>query len=117
MVAAFIERGTMHKTDFLNLYEAMTREELETFQAKNADYADRSSGNVLAQFDRLAAILGTTPAIVLIIFLEKHFDAIRAYCRHGDVKSEPIAGRIKDARIYLALLRAMVEGVEDESQS
>jgi|WetSurMetagenome_2_1015567.scaffolds.fasta_scaffold29408_4 hypothetical protein len=29
-------------------------------------------------------------------------DAIRACCRHGDVKSEPIAGRIEDARIYLA---------------
>ena len=36
-------------------------------------------------------------------------DAIRSYIRYGSVMSEPIEGRIKDARVYLSLLRAMVE--------
>ena len=41
--------------------------------------------------------------------MEKHIDAIRTYVKFGSVMSEPIEGRIKDTRVYLCLLRAMVE--------
>ena len=43
-------------------------------------------------------------------------DAIRTYIRFGSVMSEPIEGRIKDARVYLSLLRAMVEQKKDPSK-
>jgi hypothetical protein len=99
----------MTSAEFLELYQAMAREELVTFQAKNADYADRTGGNVLSQFDRLAWLLDVTPEMVLMIYLEKHLIA---------PAHKPIAGRIKDARVYLAMLRAMVErGGADESRA
>lgn len=106
----------MTRTEFLTLLDAMSAEELAIFQAKNEDYADRDGGNVLAQFDPLAGLLGVSPEMVLMIFLEKHLDATRAYCRHGTVASEPITGRIQDARVYLALLRAVVERRESDDR-
>ena len=70
----------MTRTKFLNLLEAMTAEELETFRVKNANYADRTGENVLAQLDRLADSLGITPVKVLLIYIEKHLDTIRSSC-------------------------------------
>ena len=57
----------------------------------------------------MARNLNITPQMALLIYLEKPMDAIRTYIRFGSVMSEPIEGRIKDARVYLSLLRAMVE--------
>jgi hypothetical protein len=99
----------MNSQDFMNLTEHMHKEENEEYQKKNADYADRNGINILANFERVAQNLNITPQMALLIYMEKHMDAIRTYIRFGSVMSEPIEGRIKDARVYLSLLRAMVE--------
>ena len=99
----------MKKDDFINLMESMHEEEKEEHLRKNADYADRNGINILANFERVAQNLNITPQMALLIYMEKHMDAIRTYIRFGSVMSEPIEGRIKDARVYLSLLRAMVE--------
>ena len=99
----------MKKDDFINLMEIMHKEEKEEHLKKNADYADRNGLNILANFERVAENLNITPQMALLIYMEKHMDAIRTYIRFGSVMSEPIEGRIKDARVYLSLLRAMVE--------
>ena len=99
----------MKKDDFINLMNNMHEEEKEEHLRKNADYADRNGINILANFERVAQNLNITPQMALLIYMEKHMDAIRTYIRFGSVMSEPIEGRIKDARVYLSLLRAMVE--------
>ena len=99
----------MKKDDFINLMNNMHKEEKEEHLKKNADYADREGKNILANFERVAQNLNITPQMALLIYMEKHMDAIRTYIRFGSVMSEPIEGRIKDARVYLSLLRAMVE--------
>ena len=100
----------MQETDFLKLMDKMHTEEKAVHTAKSADYADREGRNVLANFERISHNLGISREMALMIYLEKHMDAIRSYIRHGSVRSEPIAGRITDARVYLALFRAMIEG-------
>ena len=102
----------MKKDDFINLMNNMHKEEKEELLKKNADYADRNGINILANFERVAQNLNITPQMALLIYMEKHMDAIRTYIRFGSVMSEPIEGRIKDARVYLSLLRAMVEQVK-----
>ena len=99
----------MKRDEFINLMESMHQEEKEEHLKKNADYADRNGINILANFERVAQNLNITPQMALLIYMEKHMDAIRTYIRFGSVTSEPIEGRIKDARVYLSLLRAMVE--------
>jgi hypothetical protein len=102
----------MNSQDFMNLTEHMHEEEKDEYRKKNADYADREGKNILANFERVAQNLNITPQMALLIYMEKHMDAIRTYIRFGSVMSEPIEGRIKDARVYLSLLRAMVEQVK-----
>jgi hypothetical protein len=54
---------------------------------------------------------------VLWVYLKKHLDSIASYisnevkCDAGNKPklSEPIEGRIMDARVYLALLRGLIE--------
>lgn len=99
----------MHRNDFISLMEKMHEDEVEEHLKKNADYADREGLNILANFERVATNLGITREMALLIYMEKHMDAIRTYIRYGSVMSEPIEGRIKDARVYLALFRAMVD--------
>lgn len=36
-------------------------------------------------------------------------DSIRSYIKYGSIQTESIEGRIKDARVYLALLRDIIE--------
>jgi len=103
------EAMRMNEERFLQIMDHMHQEEKAEHARKSADYADRSGGNVLQNFDDDAAELGITSEFDLWIFLNKHLRAIRNYCRHGSTTSEGIEGRIKDARVYLALLRSMVE--------
>jgi len=99
----------MNSEEFINLTDHMHKEEKDEYRKKNADYADREGKNILANFERVSKHLNITPQMALLIYMEKHMDAIRSYIRYGSVMSEPIEGRIKDARVYLSLLRAMVE--------
>jgi len=73
----------MTRTNFLNLLETMTAEELETFRANNADYADRTGENALAQFDRYVGLMGNTPEMVL-----------RSSWRSTLTRSGPIVGMV-----------------------
>ena len=102
----------MNSEEFINLTDHMHKEEKDEYRKKNADYADREGKNILANFERVSKHLNVTPQMALLIYMEKHMDAIRSYIRYGSVMSEPIEGRIKDARVYLSLLRAMVEQVK-----
>jgi hypothetical protein len=82
-MASVLEGELMTKIDFLKLYKSMTKEKVEIFEVKNADYSDREGRNVLVQFDRLAASLGTTPEM-----------ALRSSWRSTLTRSGPIVGMV-----------------------
>jgi hypothetical protein len=101
----------------------MTQEEMalvmermaeEEDTARAAGQKEYSHGDAFGNFNRLAAKLKIDRKLVLWIYVEKHFDGILAYINGHKSQREDVRGRIKDARVYLALLRGMIE--EDEQQ-
>lgn len=97
---------------FDELLDKMHQEELAVGKTKGVEYTvgqDR-----LDNFKRMGTILGVSPKAVLLIYLLKHIDSITKYVKTGASKSESIESRIMDARVYLSLLRGLIEE-ENES--
>jgi len=85
----------------------MVAEEMAVGTTKGIEYT--RGDDRLDNFKRLAEDLGTTPEKILWVYLKKHMDAILHYIMAGHVLSEPIEERIKDARVFLGLLRGLFE--------
>jgi len=97
------------------LFAQMIKEENLVRSKAQKEYA-REDNNVLANFDRIGKMLKCQsckkeigPYIVLMTFFLKHIDGILSFVEGNEQQREPIEGRIKDARVYLMLLRAMIE--------
>lgn len=101
--------------DFEKLHHTMVQEEFAVGRAKGIEYG--LGDDRLSNFKRQAAYIGLTPLQVWYVYFMKHIDAITFFIKSGGVKSESIESRIMDARVYLALLRALVdESVEEKRQ-
>jgi len=100
--------------DFDKLYAKMVEEEVGIGHSKGREY---TMGDRLDNFKRIGAEMGISPKQALWVYLKKHLDSIANYicnevkCDAGSKPklSEPIEGRILDARVYLALLRGLIE--------
>ncbi len=82
-------------------------------QKKGVEYT-RGDGDRLANFKRIAAMLGVTPEQVCMVYLMKHVDAITHYSNQAPGErrrnaSEPIRGRIVDVITYYTLLLALID--------
>ena len=85
-----------------------TFEEIRAIRAsKGKDYS-RGEADTLSNFKRHADALGLTPEQVWAVYASKHWDAVVSFCKHGQVESEPIGGRIDDALTYLLLLKGLI---------
>lgn len=84
----------------------LCEEEREIARTKGREY---TQGDRLDNFKRIGAELGISPKKVLWVYLKKHLDAIATYIKTDRIFSEPIQGRILDARVYLCLLRCLIE--------
>ena len=84
----------------------MHEEEMSIAKTKGREY---TQGDRLDNFKRIGAELGINPKKVLWVYLKKHLDSIASYIKNEQVFSEPIEGRIMDARVYLTLLRGLIE--------
>lgn len=73
---------------------------------KGADYS--GNDDALLNFKRAAANIGLTPEQVWSVYATKHWDAIMTFVREGDVKSEPVEGRIHDVILYCFLLLGLI---------
>jgi hypothetical protein len=97
---------------FHRIIEVMHQEEIEIGATKGKEY---TQGDRLDNFKRLAIEMKISPKQVLWVYLKKHLDSIASYIAVDaksatpPVLSEPIEGRIKDARVYLSLLRGLIE--------
>jgi len=100
----------MTDEQFKKLIERFNEAEMELQGTKGAEY--RNSDDVLANFKRLGVALKIHPAVVCMIYLQKHMDSIITFTANGMDESklaEPIDGRIQDARNYLMLLAGIFE--------
>jgi hypothetical protein len=94
-------------TEFDKLLDKMIEEEREIGTKKGIEYT--AQDDRLDNFKRLGKELGLDPKVILWVYLKKHLDSIASYIKTNKTYSEPIEGRIKDARVYLSLLRGLVE--------
>lgn len=91
--------------DLLTHIQALERQVRDDGQREYAQDID----NVFANFDRVATHLNLTREQVLLVYALKHWDGIIAYINGHKSQREDIRGRIKDLRLYLALLWGMVD--------
>jgi hypothetical protein len=74
---------------------------------KGHDYSGQE--DALRNFKTNGEALGITPMQVWGVLCIKHWDAVMTFLREGDVKSEPVEGRIDDVILYLFLLQALIK--------
>lgn len=98
----------MTKAQMAELMKLMHDEENTVREAGHKEYA-HNDDNIFTDFEALAAELGISRKKVLWVYLIKHMRGILAYINGHRSQRESVQGRIKDARMYLALLRGMIE--------
>jgi len=103
----------MKKSDFGTMLDEVHMKLKAMTRTKGEEYTGSNSDDQLANFHRDAALLGVEPEVVIMIFLNKHWNSVSEYVRNKQNKtprelSEPIIGRVDDAILYLILLRAMI---------
>lgn len=101
----------MTRDEFKNLLDEIQAAEREVRKNGQEEYAHAES-NAFRNFEGIAAELGLCREEVLWIYLRKHMDGILAWLKGKRSQREDVRGRIKDARLYLALLWGMVEDSE-----
>jgi len=99
------------RDDFLAMLRADHARIVGINQTKGHDYA--GDEDALANFkrdpERLQRIAARDPVLARwYVYFHKHLDAVFTFLEEGDVKSEPIDGRIDDAILYLHLLRGLI---------
>ena len=98
--------------DFEKLLDKMIEEERGMRATKGKDYTvgdDRLNNFREIAEDMTAAGFPIGMKQIIWIYFYKHIQSIRRYVCTGNISSEPIEGRILDARVYLSLLRAVIE--------
>jgi hypothetical protein len=99
----------MTKDEFKVLLDSMIAEEQVTILGKGEEYT-RGQADRLASFKETASFAGITPRQVCLIYMNKHYQSLANFVATGETKStESIESRIMDLRVYLALMRAIIE--------
>lgn len=94
------------------LFERVHAEIMELNRQGRQEYA-HDERNAFANFERIGADLGLSREHVLLVYLLKHLDGIKAYVNGLKSQREDVRGRIRDAIVYLHLLYGMVEEMRD----
>lgn len=96
----------MDKREFRRLLDETHQTLVQLTSSKGEEYS--RDIDQLANFKRQAEELNATPEKILMVYLNKHLDAIKSFVKTGKLYSEPIEGRIDDAILYLILLKGIV---------
>lgn len=104
----------MTRDDFAILLERIQNEERIVRGEGQKEYA-HDTENAFANFERGARALGLTREQVLMVYAMKHLDGIVAWVNGHRSQRESVEGRIKDLRMYLALLWGMVDEAKEEA--
>lgn len=98
----------MDRVTFSALLDSIQQDERQVRDQGQAEYA-HDDDNCFANFEAAALELGGTREEDLMHLALKHWRGICAYVKGHTSQREDVRGRIKDLRMYLALLWAMVE--------
>ena len=80
----------------------------KTRESGQKEYAHKKD-NVFANFERIGEAVGISREKVLMVYLLKHVDGIKAYVNGYKSQREDIRGRLSDIIVYSMLLWGMVE--------
>lgn len=95
--------------DFVKWAEGMVEEEATIMLDKGKEYTV-SDDDKFKNFKSIGERINLSAEMVALVYLLKHMDSIRNYVLNGtESSSEPIRGRIQDARNYLLLLGGLIE--------
>jgi hypothetical protein len=97
----------MNRTEFQQMVQQDFEKILGLNDTKGHDYAGDEDALKNFKYDakRIKKIAANDPVLAKwYVYFSKHLDAIFTYLEEGDVKSEPIEGRIHDCILYLFLL-------------
>ncbi len=98
---------------FYKLLDEMTIAEREIMVGKGREYTIGSKDK-LQNFKDVARQTGLEPIKVWSVYFLKHIASIQNYVKDGvEASTEPIEGRIMDARNYLALLAGIIKEKKD----
>ena len=101
-------------SEFETLLKVMESEEHAVVVGKGKEYT-RGQEDRLASFKEIAAFSGVRPEQVCLIFMAKHWQSLANYVKTEQThSSETVQSRIMDLRVYLALMRAIVEEKQQE---
>lgn len=105
----------MKYADADKIMERMFEEERQVAKSKGKEY---TQGDRLDNFKRIAKEMGLDPKVVLYVYMKKHWDSITSFIKNNKTFStEAIEGRIMDARVYLFLLRCIIEEQRAEKKN
>lgn len=107
----------MDRTTFTELRDRHYAAIAEINDRKGHDYAgdDDALANFKKDDQRLRKIVQNDPKLAKwYVYFDKHYEAVMTFLEEGDVKSEPIEGRIHDAILYLFLLLGLIEDMKAE---
>lgn len=76
-------------------------------KTKGKDYT--TAGDAFKDLCDEAEAMGITPEKVLWISMNKHYKAVRNYCKRGQTESEPIQNRLKDLANYISLMAVLIQ--------
>ena len=98
--------------EFDQFWQQLCEDEHQLLQGKGIEYSGEN--NRFRNFEKLGTELELHPAKIAWIYLKKHLDSLLSYInklddpKYKEQISEPILGRIHDARNYLALIGGML---------
>lgn len=98
----------MTQAEMANLLKDIFAECDAARAAGQAEYA-HDPNNAFRNFEAVGKRLHLPREKALWILFEKHADGIVAYLNGHRSQREPVQGRIKDAIVFLCLLRGMID--------
>ena len=78
-----------------------------TRNTKGLDYSGLDDVN--SNFKRASKKYNISPEKVLMIYVDKHLDAITTYVNKGQLKGEPIDEKIDDVINYMGILLSLIK--------
>lgn len=110
------------REDVATLMDVMHKEEQGTREQGQKEYAHHDH-NALRNFEMVGELVPCPHCgkpigrvATLMVYLLKHMFGVLAWVGGHKSQREDVRGRVKDARVYLALFRAMVEEGDREEQ-
>lgn len=98
--------------EFEKILQSTFKEVEKLAITKGTDYS-KSDTDRLSNFRDNAVEAGITPYQLWYVYAAKHWNAISAFIRRGQVESEPVETRVYDEILYLVLLLALKKDTEN----